>query len=60
MKAVRIIGQGGPEVLKIDEVGDPRPGYSDVLIEVKATAVNRADLLQCLGLYPAPPGAPAD
>lgn len=60
MKAVRITGQGGPEVLKIDEVADPSPAHSDVLVEVKATAVNRADLLQCLGMYPAPPGAPPD
>lgn len=60
MKAVHITGQGGPEVLKIEEVAEPNPGPSDVLIEVKATAINRADVLQCLGVYPAPPGAPAD
>ncbi len=60
MKAVRITGQGGPEVLKIEDVAEPTPGPSDVLIAVKATAVNRADILQCLGMYPAPPGAPAD
>ena len=60
MKAVRITGQGGPEVLKIDEVGDPSPAHSEVLVEVKASAINRADLLQCLGMYPAPPGAPPD
>src|SRR5260370_40119822 len=60
MKAVRITGQGGPEVLKIDEVADPSPAHSEVLVEVKASAINRADLLQCLGMYPAPPGAPPD
>lgn len=60
MKALRITGRGGPEVLKLEEVGDPTPGPSDVLIRVRASALNRADLLQCLGLYPAPPGVPSD
>jgi len=60
MKAIRITERGGPEVLQIQEVADPAPGPSDVVVEVKATAINRADLLQCLGMYPAPPGVPAD
>ena len=60
MKAIRISERGGPEVLQIQEVADPAPGPSDVVVEVKATAINRADLLQCLGMYPAPPGVPAD
>jgi len=60
MRAIRITERGGPEVLQIQEVADPAPGPSDVVVEVKATAINRADLLQCLGMYPAPPGVPAD
>jgi NADPH:quinone reductase len=60
MKAIRITEQGGPEALHIQQVKGPSPGPSDVVVEVKATAINRADLLQCLGMYPAPPGVPAD
>src|SRR5262249_59883749 len=50
----------GAGAWKAAEAPDHPPGSSDVRMEVKAPAVNRADLLQCLGLYPAPPGAPAD
>lgn len=60
MKAIRITDRGGPEVLQIQEAADPSSGPSDILVDVKATALNRADLLQCLGLYPAPPGVPVD
>ena len=60
MKAIRITEQGGPEALQIQQVEDPSPGPSDVVVDVKATAINRADLLQCLGMYPAPPGVAAD
>ena len=49
---------GGPDVLTWAEVPDPEPGPGDVLIEVAASAVNRADLLQRAGFYPPPPGAP--
>jgi putative PIG3 family NAD(P)H quinone oxidoreductase len=48
---------GGPEVLSVGEVPDPRPAAGEVLIDVVATAVNRADLLQRRGSYPPPPGA---
>ena len=48
---------GGPEVLTISELPDPEPGPGEVLIDVAATAVNRADLLQRQGFYPPPPGA---
>lgn len=48
---------GGPDVLTWTEVPDLRPGPGEVLIEVAATAVNRADLLQRRGLYAPPPGA---
>jgi putative PIG3 family NAD(P)H quinone oxidoreductase len=60
MRAVIVREAGGPEVLSIREVPDPQPGPDDVLVRVRASALNRADLLQRRGLYPAPPGAPAD
>ena len=57
MRAVHADGTGGPEVLSVREVPDLQPGPGEVAIEVVATAVNRADLLQRQGLYPPPPGA---
>ena len=57
MYAITIREPGGPEVLEWTEVPDPRPGPGEVLVEVAASAVNRADLLQRKGLYPPPPGA---
>jgi len=48
---------GGPEVLALREVPTPVPGHGEVLLDVAATAVNRADLLQRQGHYPPPPGA---
>ncbi|MEZ5094444.1 NAD(P)H-quinone oxidoreductase [Nocardioides sp.] len=48
---------GGSEVLRIGELPDPDPGPGEVLVDVAATAVNRADVLQRLGFYPPPPGA---
>jgi putative PIG3 family NAD(P)H quinone oxidoreductase len=56
--AVTIAQPGGPEVLQWTEVPDPVPGPGEVLIQVHASAVNRADLLQRQGLYPPPPGGP--
>ncbi|MGH8918345.1 MAG: NAD(P)H-quinone oxidoreductase, partial [Actinomycetes bacterium] len=56
MRAIAIDGYGGPEVLRITEQPDPRPGPGEVLIDVAATAVNRADLMQRQGRYPPPPG----
>ena len=60
MNAVVIGRPGGPEVLEVREVDRPEPGPGEVLVRVRATALNRADLLQREGRYPAPPGAPAD
>lgn len=60
MKAVVIAGKGGPEVLEVREIPTPAPGGEQVRIRVRACGLNRADLLQARGLYPAPPGAPAD
>jgi putative PIG3 family NAD(P)H quinone oxidoreductase len=60
MRALTILRPGGPEVLELREVPDPVIGPEDVLVRVAASALNRADVLQRRGLYPAPPGAPAD
>ena len=57
MRAVIASGTGGPDVLSVGEVPDPRPEAGEVLIDVVATAVNRADTLQRMGHYPPPPGA---
>lgn len=57
MKAVFIKQFGGPENLEIREVPDPpKPNDSQVLVQVAAAGLNRADLLQCRGLYPPPTG----
>ena len=58
MRAIVIEAPGGPEVLKWREVPTPEPERGEVRVRVRATAVNRADLLQRMGLYPAPPDAP--
>lgn len=57
MRAVVFDAPGGPEVLRVEEVPDPRPDAGEVVVRVAATAVNRADLLQREGNYPPPPGA---
>jgi putative PIG3 family NAD(P)H quinone oxidoreductase len=56
MKAVIFDTPGGPEVLKIGEYEKPAPSGKDVLVKVKATAINRADTLQRMGKYPPPKG----
>jgi putative PIG3 family NAD(P)H quinone oxidoreductase len=58
MHAITIPEPGGPEALIWAEVPDPVPGPGEVLIDVAASAVNRADVMQRRGLYPPPPGAP--
>ncbi|MER6627414.1 NAD(P)H-quinone oxidoreductase [Streptomyces sp. NPDC000987] len=57
MHAITIPEPGGPEALVWDEVPDPEPGEGEVLVEVVAGAVNRADILQRQGFYDPPPGA---
>lgn len=57
MRAVTVPSPGGPEVLTLAELPDPEPGPGEVVLDVVATAVNRADLLQRRGFYPPPPGA---
>jgi putative PIG3 family NAD(P)H quinone oxidoreductase len=61
MRAVRIVAHGGVEGLAISEVARPaKPAADRVLVRVRASALNRADLLQRRGHYPAPAGAPQD
>ena len=60
MRAAVITEPGGPDVLKVMEVDDPRPGPEEILGDGKATALNRADTLQRQGNYPVPPGIPSD
>ncbi|MFE3634182.1 NAD(P)H-quinone oxidoreductase [Streptomyces sp. NPDC059168] len=57
MHAITIPEPGGPEALVWDEVPDPVPGEGEVLVEVVASAVNRADIMQRQGFYDPPPGA---
>ena len=59
-KAIRIREPGGPEVLQVGEIDLPKPGPTEVLVDVAAAGLNRADCLQRRGFYPAPPGVPAD
>ncbi len=58
MQAVSIAAPGGPEVLRLEQRPVPRPGPGQVLVEVAFAGVNRPDVLQRLGRYPPPPGAP--
>jgi putative PIG3 family NAD(P)H quinone oxidoreductase len=58
MRAVVITQPGGPEVLRLEEVPDPVPGIGEVLVQVAAAGLNRADVLQRQGHYPPPPGSP--
>lgn len=60
MRAIVHQGAGGPEVLALADRPDPVPGPGQVLVAVRAAGLNRADILQRRGGYPAPPGWPAD
>ncbi len=60
MKAVAITRAGGPEVLAVVDRPLPEPSRGEVRVRVRATAVNRADVLQRMGAYPAPADAPPD
>jgi NADPH:quinone reductase len=60
MRVVTIPRFGGPDVLAIAERPDPVPQRGEVRVRIRATAVNRADLLQRMGAYPAPADAPPD
>jgi NADPH2:quinone reductase len=60
VRAVVIARPGGPDVLEVQDRPTPKPAPGEILVRVHASALNRADLLQRQGHYPAPPGAPAD
>lgn len=60
MKAVLFDRAGGPEVIRWADAPDPAPSRGEVLVRVRAAALNRADLLQRRGLYPPPPGTRPD
>ena len=60
MRAIVITKPGGPEVLAEMERPQPEPGLGQIRVRVRASALNRADLHQRAGNYPAPPGSPAD
>ncbi|MEZ0228049.1 MAG: NAD(P)H-quinone oxidoreductase [Planctomycetota bacterium] len=61
MRAIVITRPGGPEVLEVrDGLPSPEPGHEQVRVRVRATALNRADVLQRMGHYPPPPGVPRD
>jgi putative PIG3 family NAD(P)H quinone oxidoreductase len=55
MRAIVLKSHGGPEVLELERVPDPEPGPDEVLVDVVATALNRADIVQRMGFYPGPP-----
>jgi NADPH:quinone reductase len=59
MQVIEVPQPGGPEALVLGERPVPRPAPGEVLIEVAAAGLNRADILQRRGLYPSPPGAPS-
>lgn len=56
MTAIAIAGKGGPEVLRTETIAVPQPGPGQLLVKVAAAGVNRPDVMQRLGLYPAPKG----
>ncbi|MCZ6843498.1 MAG: NAD(P)H-quinone oxidoreductase [SAR324 cluster bacterium] len=56
MKAVIQSGNGGPQVLQLGEAANPEPGPGQLLVKVRATALNRADTMQRKGMYPPPKG----
>ncbi|SMG51600.1 putative NAD(P)H quinone oxidoreductase, PIG3 family [Marivirga sericea] len=60
MQAIIIENPGGPEVLQLEERESPKPQANEILIKVKAAGVNRPDVFQRMGGYPAPEGAPDD
>lgn len=60
MRAIPITNPGPPEILRIHDVPTPEPPHGHIRVRVNYAGLNRADLLQRMGLYPAPPDAPAD
>lgn len=60
MQAAVITSPGGPDVLAIQSRPVPAPSRGEILVRVRSSAINRADILQRIGRYPAPAGVPAD
>jgi putative PIG3 family NAD(P)H quinone oxidoreductase len=60
MRAIAITRPGGPDVLTLVDRPRPEPSRGEVRVRIRATAINRADLLQRIGAYPAPADAPPD
>jgi putative PIG3 family NAD(P)H quinone oxidoreductase len=60
MRAIVITRTGGPDVLEVQERPTPEPGAGQIRVLLRASALNRADILQRQGNYPVPPGEPAD
>lgn len=60
MRAIVVTESGGPDVLALRRVPIPEPGPGEIRVRVATSGLNRADLLQRRGAYPAPPGVPAD
>ena len=60
MRAVVFTGAGGNEVIDLVDRPDPRPTGNDVVVRVRYAGLNPADAQQRIGVYPAPPGSPAD
>ena len=60
MKAVIITSAGGPDVLELQQRPTPEPGIGEIRVRLHASALNRADILQRMGNYPVPAGAPQD
>ncbi len=60
MRAICIREPGGADVLELTDAAVPEPGTQEVLVRIRVAGINRADILQRMGAYPAPKGAPAD
>src|SRR6266513_786118 len=58
MKAIRVREFGGPEVMKLEDVPDPKPGSSQVLVRIRAAGVNPVDAYMRAGTYPRKPPLP--
>ena len=56
MKAITFAAYGGPDVLRLEDVAEPTPTADELLVRVRASALNRADTMQRRGHYPPPPG----
>jgi NADPH:quinone reductase-like Zn-dependent oxidoreductase len=60
MRAVVYTGAGGAEVIQLRDVAMPEPGPHQIRVRVRAAGLNRVDVYQRRGVYPAPPGWPGE